>query len=125
MDVTSTGLRAAYPDTRVRLRATSLHAPLIERTLELPFDIYAGMPTCAGPCCGPCLQHTEPLNPSSGLLCAMGLWGVGPGAKVSGLKVMGELRQAPDATGRWMHQHRWAAAALSADAGRGPSHPGP
>ena len=42
MGVTSSGLRGAYPDTHIRLRATALHAPLIERTLELPFDIYAG-----------------------------------------------------------------------------------
>ena len=42
MDVASAGLRGPYPDTRIRLRATALHAPLVERALELPFDIYAG-----------------------------------------------------------------------------------
>ena len=42
MHVKSTGILSAYPDTYVKLRASRLHAPLIERALELPFDIYEG-----------------------------------------------------------------------------------
>ena len=43
MHVKSTGILSAYPDTHVKLRASRLHAPLIERALELPFDIYEGI----------------------------------------------------------------------------------
>lgn len=32
----------AYPDTTVVVAGRKLHAPLIERILELPFDIYDG-----------------------------------------------------------------------------------
>ena len=44
MHVKSSGLLGPYPDTHVKLRASRLHAPLIERALELPFDIHEGIP---------------------------------------------------------------------------------
>lgn len=32
----------AFPDTSITIGGKNLHAPLIERILELPMDIYAG-----------------------------------------------------------------------------------
>lgn len=44
--VTSEGLtkeNGVFPDLRVTLRSQELHAPLIERMVELPVDITAGL----------------------------------------------------------------------------------
>ena len=49
LSVTSQGLRGVFPDTHIRVRGTSLHAPLVERVLELPFDINAGVPSLRTP----------------------------------------------------------------------------
>ena len=48
--VTSDGLtkeNGVFPDLRVTLRSQELHAPLVERMVELPVDITAGkLPCC-------------------------------------------------------------------------------
>ena len=44
--VTSEGLtkeNGVFPDLRVTLRSQELHAPLVERMVELPVDITAGV----------------------------------------------------------------------------------
>lgn len=44
--VTSDGLtkeNGVFPDLHVTLRAQELHAPLVERMVELPMDIAAGV----------------------------------------------------------------------------------
>lgn len=43
--VVSKGLHLRYPDTRIEMWAKDLHAPMAERVLELPFDVYNGAPS--------------------------------------------------------------------------------
>ena len=43
MRVVSKGLHLRYPDTRIELWGKDLHAPMAERVLELPFDVYEGI----------------------------------------------------------------------------------
>ena len=48
--VTSEGLtrdNGVFPDLRVSLRSQDLHAPLVERMVELPVDITAGARPCS------------------------------------------------------------------------------
>lgn len=48
--VTSDGLtkeNGVFPDLRVTLRSQELHAPLVERMVELPMDIAAGVASLA------------------------------------------------------------------------------
>lgn len=50
--VTSDGLikdNGVFPDLRVSLRSQDLHAPLVERMVELPMDITAGASLAALP----------------------------------------------------------------------------
>ena len=42
--VVSKGLHLRYPNTRIELWGKDLHAPMAERVLELPFDVYEGIP---------------------------------------------------------------------------------
>lgn len=40
--VVSKGLHLPYPDTRINVWGRNLHAPMAERVLELPIDVYDG-----------------------------------------------------------------------------------
>lgn len=40
--VVSKGLNLRYPNTRINLWGDNLHAPMAERILELPMDVYQG-----------------------------------------------------------------------------------
>lgn len=40
--VVSKGLNLRYPDTRINVWGKDLHAPVAERILELPMDVYQG-----------------------------------------------------------------------------------
>lgn len=42
MRVNSKNLHLAYPDTKISLWGKNLHAPMAERVLELPMDVYDG-----------------------------------------------------------------------------------
>ena len=42
MRVVSKGLHLRYPDTRISVWGTNLHAPMAERILEIPIDVYDG-----------------------------------------------------------------------------------
>ena len=43
MHVESKRLGDPFPDLAVTISGRSIHAPLVERILELPMDIYAGL----------------------------------------------------------------------------------
>lgn len=40
--VSSKDIHKAFPDTKIVIRAMNLHAPLIDRLLEIPMDIHEG-----------------------------------------------------------------------------------
>ena len=42
MKVNSKGLHLRYPDTHIQMWARNLHAPMAERILEIPIDVYNG-----------------------------------------------------------------------------------
>ena len=42
MKVNSKGLHLRYPDTHIQLWSRNLHAPMAERILEIPIDVYNG-----------------------------------------------------------------------------------
>lgn len=61
--VTSDGLtkeNGVFPDLRVTLRAQELHAPLVERMVELPMDIAAGV--CFSCCHNPELSPIQHIH---------------------------------------------------------------
>lgn len=59
--VTSDGLikeNGVFPDLHVSLRSQDLHAPLVERMIELPMDITAGACLTALPFCASAFLST-------------------------------------------------------------------
>ena len=46
--VVSKGLHLRYPDTHVRIWGKNLHAPMADRVLELPMDVYEGESSALG-----------------------------------------------------------------------------
>ncbi len=40
--VSSKDIHKAFPETKIVVRAMNLHAPLIDRLLEIPMDIHEG-----------------------------------------------------------------------------------